>query len=116
MYNLKKTAAVRIDDYLDLYNYAGTIGDVQWQHDLIARLSQITHPENAANGQTLPELLHTFDQVNISLMRLYGQLHKAESKEEADLLWAEVWELKNLRIQLMQTLYPEIHGNSLLDR
>ncbi|MGO4107275.1 hypothetical protein [Paenibacillus sp. YAF4_2] len=90
-----------INDYLDLYNYAKQIGDIEWQQQLIrilARSEEESH--QLALTRKASELWQQFDIINKKMMDLYHQLRTSDDSSKLRTLQEEVWVLRLKRVEL----------------
>ncbi|CAM4169145.1 hypothetical protein [Saccharibacillus endophyticus] len=94
-----------VDDYLDLYNYAKSIGDAEWQASLTALLAeQLASPAPSAEEAKLAALWERFDQINEELKDLFLKM-RTHSDSAYSGRWEErVWELKLERIVVSQNI------------
>lgn len=94
-----------VDDYLDLYNFAKSIGDTAWQKDILEKLqdrnSIIREDLRQVNQQDLWKM---FDCVNAKMMELFHQLREATSRNQANVLLEKVWELKLKRVEITRKI------------
>ena len=92
-----------IDDYLDLYNYAGSLGDKQWQASLAASLSEkLAVPPASEEELALAALWERFDRINEELKTLFVGMRAGSV--QADRLQEQVWALKTERIIISQRI------------
>ncbi|MNM06845.1 hypothetical protein D3C81_168700 [compost metagenome] len=103
--------ARRVDDYLDLLNYAKQIGDVQWQSDILEILSELTLAgEGYDRNEELQELWKDFDRINDQLLALFSNLREVPNAGMKSKWIEEIWELKLARIaasKKIQGFYKE---------
>ncbi len=94
---------MNIDDYLDLYNYAASIGDADWQASIMESLNEyVSAPIPSEEEIELSTLWQRFDRINEELKQLFLNMrihaHSARVGE-----WEEkIWELKMERIIVSQ--------------
>ena len=107
MKNLEsKVAEAWINDYLDLYNFAGQLGDVQWQNEIIANLqSAEAEIKKEAYAKKIDQLWQKFDFINQELLTLYQKLRQSQFETEVERLKNQVWELKLQRILISKEIY-----------
>jgi len=102
----KAIAARWINDYLDLYNFAVSIGDTAWQQDILQTLQERDNyiwAEITRNIQA--ELWLRFDNINRKMLDLYEQLRSsANSDNEKRQLQEQVWEFKMQRMNISNKL------------
>ncbi|WP_141433319.1 hypothetical protein [Bacillus sp. 03113] len=72
MYSLEKR---RVDDYLDLYLYAKSMGDVLWQEEILLALrqSEIKAEEEKMTSNS-ENLLKQYKKVNDDILQYYHQM------------------------------------------
>lgn len=94
-----------VDDYLDLYNYANSIGDAEWQASITASLAeQLAATAPSAEEVELAALWQRFDQINEELKGLFLKM-RTHSDSVYSGRWEErVWELKLERIVVSQSI------------
>lgn len=110
----KQLSAVWVDDYLDLYNYAGRLGDTAWQHEIIQLLQQRDLIIQAEVQQKLEQdLWKMFDMINQKMLRIYELIRSSEDKQQAQALREQVWELKSQRIDISRKIRKAIIGMSV---
>ncbi|WP_037284101.1 hypothetical protein [Saccharibacillus sacchari] len=94
-----------VDDYLDLYNYAKSIGDAEWQASLTASLAeQLAAPAPSAEEVKLAALWERFDQINEELKGLFLKMRTQSASAYSGRLEERVWELKLERIIVSQSI------------
>lgn len=94
-----------VDDYLDLYNYAKSIGDAEWQASLASSLHElVSAPVPSADEVKLAALWERFDQINEELKTLFLKM-RTQSASAYSGRWEErIWELKMERIIVSQSI------------
>lgn len=101
-----------VNDQLDLYNYAKSIGDQAWQADILERLlHRDAYIEREIEEMLLRQLWKMFDWVNGRLSQLFRQLRLTDEETKQEELREQVWQLKLERVQLTQmirSLYPGV--------
>ncbi|REK75264.1 hypothetical protein DX130_16335 [Paenibacillus paeoniae] len=111
----KAIATKWIDDYLDLYNLAVSIGDTAWQQDILQSLrDRDSHirAEIAHNVQV--ELWLRFDSINRKMLDLYEQLRSsANTDNEKRQLQEQVWEFKIQRVTISNKLKAQYTAQQL---
>lgn len=95
----------RTDDYLDLYNYARQLGDIEWQQQILHTLQDRSLADKEISYFILQDLWNKFDTVNQKLIRLYEQLKEITDKSQAEQLREQVWELKLQRVAITRKIY-----------
>ncbi|MNI50681.1 hypothetical protein D3C73_1053620 [compost metagenome] len=97
--------STRINDYLDLYNYAKLLGDAQWQQQILHILQDSSLLEEEIQFFLLQDLWKMFDNVNSKLIGLYKELKVIKDNSKAEQIKEEVWELKLQRIAITRKIY-----------
>ncbi|WP_019911211.1 hypothetical protein [Paenibacillus sp. HW567] len=94
-----------VNDYLDLYNYAKSINDEQWQADIIESLKNFKETsEEQRRIEGVTELWNRFDHINLMLMELFDKLKDNEAARESGLWKERIWELKLERITIAKQI------------
>ncbi|AZN40419.1 hypothetical protein [Paenibacillus albus] len=94
-----------IDDYLDMYNYAGKIGDIEWQKQILAdirNMEQILREE--AMHAAKEQLWEQFNIVNHQMMELIARRKYCENVEEDITIKELIEDLKQQRIELAKQI------------
>ncbi|KPV56451.1 hypothetical protein QJ48_27690 [Paenibacillus sp. A3] len=105
---MKAAAALWVDDYLDLYNYAGRIGDTAWQQEITDILKQKdAYVSEAVRTRKLEELWMTFDSINRKMLELYRELRETNDAWVTERLREQVMELKTERITVSRKIKAE---------
>ncbi|NIK67521.1 hypothetical protein [Paenibacillus sp. BK720] len=90
-----------INDYLDLYNYAEQIGDLEWQQEITRSLAAWKEQTNQHGlSMKAAELWRKFDVINRKMLDLYRQLRNSDDSSDLKTLREEVWLLKLQRVEL----------------
>ncbi|MDO3408263.1 hypothetical protein QWJ34_00630 [Saccharibacillus sp. CPCC 101409] len=94
-----------VDDYLDLYNYAKSINDAEWQNSLVDSMLRLAAAAPASEqDRTLAQLWERFDRINADLLNLFARV-RLESRSAHQSGWIEqIWELKQERINVSQQI------------
>jgi len=101
----RTVAQIWIDDYLDLLNYAISIGDMEWKKEIILTLSERDqHMKHIARQAEEQKLLAQFESINREMMILNQQLKSSTSVQEELQLKQKVWELKLERLRIAKQL------------
>jgi len=102
----KKLAAQWIDDHLDLYNFAVTIGDTDWQQQILQTLAdQDRQIQEEQEQRIVMHLWLKFDSINRKMIELYEQLRNTrDSEDEQRRLMEKVWEFKQQRVMIVSKL------------
>lgn len=85
-----------INDYLDLYLYAGSINDTAWQKDILDKL-QFVRTEEKQDTLSLQNLWDQYNSLNQEILTIYHQLQTKDSSSELD---QKLWNLKQTRVSL----------------
>lgn len=88
-----------IDNYLDLYLYAGRLHDKEWQVEIKARLAELRQDETESDGQRGKSLKQQFIEVNRQILALYHLLGR-NAVEETDEFTRTLFTLKKKRLDL----------------
>ncbi|MDP4107850.1 MAG: hypothetical protein Q8935_23230 [Bacillota bacterium] len=89
---------LEVNDYLDLYLYAGSIGDISWQQVLMEKLQNF-HNEVRKEKQSyvLNNLLEKYKHLNEEILTIYYQIRSQPSN---GYLQDKIGKLKQQRISL----------------
>lgn len=99
-----------INDYLDLYLYAGSINDTTWQKDILDKL-QFIKTEEKQDTIPLQNLWDQYNGINQEILTIYNQLQTKDSSSELD---QKLWNLKQTRISLgKQIRHAYIHSKQI---
>lgn len=90
-----------INDYLDLYNYAGSVGDTEWQAII---KEQFLARDKAIDDEFIDILGGLFEEVQLALFSLYEQRNKSKDSDERASLAREIQRLRDMR----KSLYNEL--------
>lgn len=93
----QKSAQSVVNDYLDLYLYAGSIGDREWQDEIMGKLHEFYAGESAQIANvtyTREDIWQIFNGLNQEILALYKQLRSQPSNQQ---LREKVLELKMKR-------------------
>lgn len=94
-------AGAWVNDQLDLYNLARSLGDTAWQQEFLGRLynrEQLIRRE--ARLQSKEELWRRFDEINGRMLVLYREIRSLSRKGEELALREEALELKRQRTRI----------------
>ncbi|MFF2886052.1 hypothetical protein [Paenibacillus sp. NPDC057967] len=105
-YTNKAIASNWVDDHLDLYNFAVSIGDTAWQQHISQKLRDSDrHIQEEIVHHVRMELWLRFDSINQKMLELYEQLRSANHSETEKLqLQEKVLEFKIQRINICNKL------------
>ncbi|WP_058301488.1 hypothetical protein [Gorillibacterium timonense] len=94
-----------INDHLDLYNYALALGDSEWQAELKQRfLAREKHFNSVTADLLRQDLWRMFDQINVKMLELFGELRSEQDREREAELRSKVWELKVMRVEIVRKI------------
>ncbi|UHA75117.1 hypothetical protein [Paenibacillus sp. 481] len=101
----------RNDDYLDLLNYAISIGDNEWKQHIVKVLKELNHSKCYIQQewkQTVVNMLwHQFDQINETIMVLYQHIRESQDVYDRRQLFEQIWELKQQRLAVTKQIQRE---------
>ena len=92
-----QTANILIDDYLDLYLFAGKIGDKLWQQDIIVKLKGINQHKTPTDVTRLNLFLERYKEMNKEILSIYQQMKQQPSNND---LFEKIHSLKQQRLIL----------------
>jgi hypothetical protein len=105
-FSVSKVADAWINDYLDLYNFAGQLGDVEWQNEILSNLKIAKiEIQKETYAKKRDELWQKFDYINQELLSLYQKIRQSQLENEVEKLKSQVWELKLQRILISKEIY-----------
>ncbi|MEI7026147.1 hypothetical protein [Paenibacillus sp. y28] len=115
---MKTTSTYKINwfnDYLDLYNYAGSLNDREWQEQIMETLrAHQTHLQQESQQVQQWELWKKFEELNEKLLSLFARLKESESLSDTEEIKRQMWELKIQRLELGRKMhaaeYKEVRG------
>ena len=90
-----------IDDYLDLYNYAGSVGDTEWQAVI---KEQFLARDKSIDDEFIDILGGLFEEVQLALFSLYEQRRNSKDEAEKHKLALEIQRLRKVRTDLYSEL------------
>ena len=96
----------KINGYLDLYILAGSLGDKQWQEEILVQLQKVQMEQNEDHSVTINNLWEEYKMINAELLDLYNQLRNHSSNRE---LHKKVWELKQVRKSISRKIHDAEH-------
>ena len=100
---IKKEALLEVNDYLDLYLLAGSLGDKLWQNEMITKLETLKNESSQVDPVLeIHNLWLEYKHITAELMDLYHQLLKDSTNEE---LHKKVGELKRRRMDICHKIY-----------
>ncbi|WP_445491268.1 hypothetical protein [Niallia sp. 03133] len=93
---------LKVNDYLDLYLYAGSIGDTSWQLDIIEKLKNTDNEMELQNESlSINNLWEKYNNINKEILTTYHQLRDQSSNKD---LHEKIWDLKQQRISLSRQI------------
>ena len=95
-----------INGYLDLYILAGSLGDKQWQEEVLVQLQKVLMEQNEDHSVTINNLWEEYKMINAELLDLYNQLRNQSSNRE---LHKKVWKLKQKRLSVSRKIHDAEH-------
>jgi hypothetical protein len=105
----------QIDNYLDLYRFAGSLNDIAWQDEILAKLKGLQLNDAETEGRQEDNLQQQFIEVNRQILTLYQRLRCHTIKatvEAANRLHA----LKQRRLELGREIDALKHQNQQIFR
>ncbi|MEK8129261.1 hypothetical protein WMW72_15245 [Paenibacillus filicis] len=93
------------DDYLDLYNFAGSLGDTEWQAQIMHTLRYEQHAMASNIQQAIQrELWREFAVLNSRLLELFAKLEQSRSLYEKAKMQETVMDLKKQRLEVSRKI------------
>ncbi|WP_010631882.1 hypothetical protein [Sporolactobacillus vineae] len=71
---LNQARYAQIDNYLDLYRFAGSLNDAAWQGEILNRLKGLQLGDAETEGSQEDQLQQQFIEVNRQILTLYQRL------------------------------------------
>ena len=94
-----------LNDYLDLYQFAREIGDLDWQQDILRKLQKWdVLVKEQMDTMLINHLWQKFDEINIKLLDIYRKMKNTPLDYEFEQLQDKAWELKQERVNVSQKL------------
>ncbi|MBW7473752.1 hypothetical protein K0T92_03210 [Paenibacillus oenotherae] len=94
-----------VDDHLDLYNFAGQIGDREWQQQIVETMQGLNKYVNEEVRYTITQQLwQRFDSINNRMLNLFSQMKQSTNSEEESSIRELIWKLKLQRIDLARKI------------
>ncbi|ANE45732.1 hypothetical protein SY83_04810 [Paenibacillus swuensis] len=94
-----------VNDYLDLYNFAGSIGDTVWQHSLLEKLN---HADSilleVRVSQVLAALQESYARINQQMLELFQDMKQPKSVDHGRQLQEQWLALKVQRVNVGKKL------------
>ncbi|MDD9147864.1 MULTISPECIES: hypothetical protein [unclassified Sporolactobacillus] len=88
-----------VDNYLDLFLYAGELHDKKWQDEIKAKLAELQRSRLGPAGQKEKNLKQQYRKVNRRILELY-RLHGCDVRKVSDQFTKELFRLKQKRLDL----------------
>lgn len=104
-YSAEQLSQQWIDDYLDLFNFAASIGDTEWQQEIMATLNNrniIIQQE--VRTLVMQQLWLKYDSINEKMLELFVEMKKTTSSNEEEVIKELIWNLKLQRIDLARRI------------
>lgn len=95
-----------INGYLDLYLLAGSLGDKQWQEELLVQLQKVQLGQKEDPTQTINNLWEEYKMINVELLDLYNQLRNHTYNRA---LHKKILELKQERMSISRKIHEIEH-------
>lgn len=94
-----------INDYLDLYNYARSIGDSEWESNILETLrNKDVLLQEYKKSLLLRDLWRNYDTINRQLMEVFGKLREVADRSQAAPLQEQWFKLKIMRIDIARKI------------
>ncbi|MNO21519.1 hypothetical protein D3C76_112930 [compost metagenome] len=94
-----------IDDHLDLFNYAVSIGDTEWQQEIIAILNNKSSMiQKEIHATMMQQLWSKYDLINDKMLELFTKMRETTSSVEESSIKELIWKLKLQRIDLARRI------------
>ncbi|GAB2719295.1 hypothetical protein ACFQWB_05400 [Paenibacillus thermoaerophilus] len=105
MSHSKPYARIWYDDYLDLYNLAGSLQDREWQNELLRTMKEgEAHIKRDERYFAQLELWRRYDQLNAKLLHMINRLKQSQNPIESEELQKHIWEIKNQQMEIGKKL------------
>ncbi|OMP66323.1 hypothetical protein [Domibacillus epiphyticus] len=107
-----KAMFLLIDDYLDLYIYAKSMNDSDWQKEIIKKIQDFQQPSIAEKTQSLSmnELLEKYTLINDEIWSLFQQLRYVKPNSSLE---NQISELKKHRHSIYLLIIEEQSQQSI---
>jgi len=93
------------DDYLDLYNFAGSLGDTEWQSQIMYTLRHEQHTIASNVRKAIErELWREFAALNKNLLELFTKIQQSHSHYEKAKMHDTVMDLKKRRLEVSRKI------------
>ena len=99
--------ALEVNDYLDLYLLAKSMGDQAWQDEIIRKLKNVAN-QPVDHTQMIHNLWAQFKKINEEILALYHELRTGTS---TSYLEEKIMDLKYKRIEITRKLRMETEAN-----
>ncbi|WKB34785.1 hypothetical protein QS257_12815 [Terrilactibacillus sp. S3-3] len=104
----------QIDNYLDLYLYAGKIQDKAWQEAIIAKLSSLQSGET--DLQKEKSLQQQFIEVNRQILAMYRHIRRHTLDDVPGELTERLFSLKQKRLEISREIETLKNNNQQVYR
>ncbi|WP_100487172.1 hypothetical protein [Sporolactobacillus pectinivorans] len=94
---LNQAKYAQIDNYLDLYRFAGELNDTEWQNEILGLLAELHQDHSDSENQK--NLQQQFMEVNRQILTLYQRL-RCHTLEATDKVTNRLYALKQRRLEL----------------
>ncbi|TBL76505.1 hypothetical protein [Paenibacillus thalictri] len=96
--------AAWVNDYLDLYNYARSIGDSEWEKEIIASLKNKNLLAEYRRNMILRDLWKSYDMINRQLLEVFAELRSSAESNREETLQDRWFQLKLERIHVARKI------------
>lgn len=93
-----------VNDYLDLYNYARSIGDSAWEAEILEALRNRNDLMEYRRTIMLRELWRTYETINRQLMEVFANLREEANRHRTEALRDRWFHLKLMRIDVARKI------------
>lgn len=94
-----------VDDHLDLYNYAGSLGDTEWQEAIRESLKfRDNYVQQEIRAKLRQDLWKMYDSINLRMLELFEQLRQSKDSTQIETIREQVWVLKSQRIEISKKI------------
>ncbi|TGA95866.1 hypothetical protein E4665_17290 [Sporolactobacillus shoreae] len=107
---LSQARYAQIDNYLDLYRFAGKLNDTEWQDEILGRLAELQQDHSDLEFQKERNLQQQFVEVNRQILTLYQRL-RCHTLEATDEVTNKLFALKQRRLELGREIDELKHGH-----
>lgn len=93
-----------VNDYLDLYNYARSIGDSEWETELLETLRKKEGLREYRKAVLLRELWSTYRRVNEQLTEVFTDMRNTADRKQTEILQEKWYNLKVKRMAIARKI------------